>query len=136
MSEISRNQQHYIIMTTLYRVLLEVESSEDKTFTNPTDIIKDLCGGTLYPFVEKVVFESLNHYKEILDLLVPRLRDWRWERLPLLTRSILLMSVAHYKYVEEVDKKVVINIAVELAKKYVDDKQAKFINAILDGVLA
>ncbi len=43
------------------------------------------------------------------------------------------MSYAHYKYVEKVDAKVVINVAVELAKKYIDDKQAKFINAILDN---
>ena len=46
------------------------------------------------------------------------------------------MSYAHYKYIGHVDKSVVINVAVELAKKYIDDKQAKFINGILDsGVL-
>ena len=45
------------------------------------------------------------------------------------------MSYAHFYYVEKVDKKVVINTAVDLAKKYVEEKQAKFINAILDGVL-
>ena len=46
------------------------------------------------------------------------------------------MSYTHYKFIEKVDKKVVINVAVDLAKKYIDDKQAKFINGILDsGVL-
>ena len=46
------------------------------------------------------------------------------------------MSYTHYHYIEKVDKKIVINIAVTLAKKYIDDKQAKFINGILDnGVL-
>ena len=36
---------------------------------------------------------------------------------------------------EKIDKKVVINTAVNLAKKYIEENQAKFINAILDGVL-
>ena len=40
-----------------------------------------------------------------------------------------------YYYVEKVDKRIVINIAVELAKKYVEEKQAKFVNGILNGVL-
>ena len=45
------------------------------------------------------------------------------------------MSYAHFYYVEKVDKRIVIDIAVNLAKKYIDDNQAKFINAILDKVL-
>ena len=45
------------------------------------------------------------------------------------------MSYAHFYYVEKIDKRIVINVAVELAKKYIEEKQAKFINAILDEVL-
>ena len=78
---------------------------------------------------------SLNHYGEIRDVYVPHLTKWKWERLPLLTQSVLLMSYAHFYYVEKIDKKVVINVAVNLAKKYIDEQQAKFINAILDKVL-
>ena len=46
------------------------------------------------------------------------------------------MSYTNFYFIEKTDKAVIINIAVELAKKYIDDKQAKFINGILDkGVL-
>ena len=85
-------------------------------------------------YVKNVVSYSLNKYGEIKDVFSPLLTKWKWERLPLLTQSILLMSYAHSK-VEKTDKKVIINVAVDLAKKYIDEKQAKFINAILDGVL-
>ena len=84
--------------------------------------------------MKNVVSYSLNHYGEIKDAFAPKLVKWKWERLPLLTQAILMMSYAHTK-VEEVDKRVVIDVAVSLAKKYVEPKQAKFINAILDGVL-
>ena len=39
------------------------------------------------------------------------------------------------RYVEKIDKSIVINVAVDLAKKYIEEKQAKFVNAILDEVL-
>ncbi|MBQ6731270.1 MAG: hypothetical protein IJR08_05125, partial [Bacilli bacterium] len=38
-------------------------------------------------------------------------------------------------YVEKIDKRIVINVAVDFAKKYIEEKQAKFVNAILDEVL-
>ena len=45
------------------------------------------------------------------------------------------MYYAHIYFVEKVEKRIVIDIAVNLAKKYIDDKQPRFINGILDGVL-
>lgn len=46
------------------------------------------------------------------------------------------MSYTHFKYIETIDKAIVIDVAVKLAKEYIEEKQAKFINAILDEVLA
>ena len=85
------------------------------------------------PYLKNTVMVSLQKYSEIVKAYIPYLKNWKWERLPLLTQAILLMSYTHFYFIEKVDKKVVINIAVNLAKKYIDDKQAKFINGILDG---
>ena len=134
---ISRNQEHYIIMTVIYDELSDFVYGEGKEFRDARQIIADISGipySENSDYLKNVVAYSLNHYGEIRDVFVPHLNKWKWERLPLLTQSILLMSYAHTK-VEEVDKRVVINIAVDLAKKYVEPKQAKFINAILDEVL-
>ena len=78
---------------------------------------------------------SLKHYGDIKEAYGPYLKDWKWDRLPLLTQAILIMAYSHFYYVEKVDKRIVINVSVDLAKKYIDEKQAKFINAILDKVL-
>ena len=46
------------------------------------------------------------------------------------------MSYAHIHYTDDdVDKSVVIDVAVRLAKKYLDRDDYKFVNAILDNVL-
>ena len=90
----------------------------------------------LPPFVEDMVNVSLLHYGEAVETFSKHLKDWKWERLPLLTQAILLMSYTHFKYIETIDKAIVIDVAVKLAKEYIEEKQAKFINAILDEVLA
>lgn len=137
--EISRNQQHFIIMTVIYNELTDFTFGEGKLVRNALELTASLCEceeNEIDPYVRDTVLTSLKNYSEIRNAYTPYLKAWKWERLPLLTQSILLMSYAHYKYIEKVDKTVIINVAVELAKKYVDDKQAKFINAILDsGVL-
>ena len=135
---LSRNQTHLVIMTVIYNELVDFHYSEDQTFSRDAkELIQDMVGDIPYeeidPYIKNMVLITLQKYGEIVNAYQPYLRNWKWDRLPLLTQAILLMSYTHFYYVEKVDKKVVINIAVDLAKKYIDDKQAGFINAILDG---
>ena len=137
--EISRNQQHYIIMVAIYNELTDFTFGDKQVNRSAEDVISSLCECDIKdvpPYIVDTVMVSLSKYGEIKIAYAPYLKNWKWERLPLLTQAILLMSYSHFYFIEKVDKVVVINTAVELAKKYIDDKQAKFINAILDaGVL-
>ena len=133
--ELSRNQEHFIIMTVIYNELTDFTFGDGKLVRSANEIISSMCSEAS-PFVIDSIMISLQKYGEIKNAYIPYLNKWKWERLPLLTQAILLMSFTHYKYLGPVDKNIVINIAVNLAKKYIDDKQAKFINGLLDsGVL-
>lgn len=137
--DITRNQQHYIIMTVIYNELTDFTFGDQKVFRDARELIVGLCECDIKevdPYIIDTVMVSLQKYGDIKNAFLPYLRNWAWERLPLLTQAILLMSYTHFYFIEKVDKKVVINVAVNLAKKYIDEKQAKFINGILDsGVL-
>ena len=138
MEKISRNQEHYIIMTVIYDELADFVAGKDQPFRDVNEIILEITDIPLVEhsdYVQNTIASILNNYGSIVSAFMPHLRNWKWERLPLLTRAVLLMSYAHFYYVEKVDKRIVINVAVELAKKYIEEKQAKFINAILDEVL-
>ena len=124
-------------MTVIYDELSDFVLGEGKGFRDARQLLADVAEmpySEISPYVKNVVAYSLNNYGAIKDVFTPHLVKWKWERLPLLTQSILLMSYAHSKVTND-DKVVIINIAVNLAKKYIEEKQAKFINAILDGVL-
>ena len=137
--ELSRNQQHYIIMVAIYNELTDFTFGENQINRPAEDVISSLCECDIKdvpPYIVDTVMVSLSKYGLIKQAYIPYLKNWKWERLPLLTQAILLMSYAHFYFIEKVDKVVVINTAIELAKKYIDEKQAKFINGILDsGVL-
>ena len=138
MEKISRNQENFIIMTVIYDELADFTAGSDQPFRDVNEIILEITDIPLKEhsvYVQNCIASVLNHYGEIVNQFLPHLKNWKWERLPLLTRSVLLMSYAHFYYVEKIDKRIVINVAVELAKKYIEEKQAKFINAILDEVL-
>lgn len=136
---LSRNQSHHIIMTVIYNELVDFNYGDKSFVRNASEMLSELCGQPyeeIDPFIKDTVMLSLQKYNEVVNAYIPYLRNWKWERLPLLTQAILLMSYIHFYYIEKVDKKIIINIAVDLAKTYIDDKQAKFINGILDnGVL-
>jgi transcription termination factor NusB len=134
---ISRNQEHFIIMTVIYDELTDFVMGGGKTFRDVRELTEGVSGIPFEmnsSFVQRAITYSLQNYGNIVKQFEPLLKEWSWHRLPLLTQAILIMSYAHSK-VENTDKSVIINVAVELGKKYVEPKQAKFIHGILDGVL-
>ncbi len=136
---VSRNKQHYVIMTVIYDLLDDVVYGNSKEVRNPLSLMSNLLEveneDEIPSFVKDNVYLAMQNYGKIVEAVAPFLHNWKWERLPLLTQAIILKSYAHFYYVEKVDKSIVINVAIELAKEYIDDKQAKFINALLDEVL-
>jgi transcription antitermination protein NusB len=71
---------------------------------------------------------------EIEQELSNALVDWQLHRLPRIDRDILRIAVAEMLYLE-VPRKVAINEAIELAKRYSDDAGYRFINGVLRRVV-
>ena len=136
---LSRNQQNYIIMTAIYMELNDFNYGDKSDPRSSKEIMLGLLEDyelTSIPlFIEDMVNVSLLHYGDAVEAFSKNLKDWKWERLPLLTQAILLMSYTHFYYIEKIDKAIVIDVAVNLAKEYVEEKQGKFVNAILDETL-
>lgn len=60
---------------------------------------------------------------------------WQFSRLSPVDRSILRLAVYQLTSCPEIPPKVIINEAIELAKKYSTDKSGPFVNGVLDAVL-
>lgn len=72
---------------------------------------------------------------EVLDEHIEKyLKNWTLNRLAKVDLAILRLCSYEILFSNEVPNNVAINEAVELAKKYGDDKSPAFINAILDKI--
>lgn len=131
----SRNQQHDIAMGIIYQCLFLEGLNEDYDIV---EVISDTCEipfEDIDIYVRQVVVSAIAHKNEIKEKIKANLRNWRFERLSKVEVAILYLAYSHYVYVGDVDKKVVINVAVEQAKKFLDSNDYKFVNAILENIL-
>ena len=69
------------------------------------------------------------------ELITASTIKWQFSRLSPVDKSILRLAVYQLKLCREIPPKVVINEAIELAKKFSTDKSPGFVNGVLDAVL-
>ncbi len=80
------------------------------------------------------LFEGAVAEAAALDELIERhAKNWRLDRLAAIDRAILRLAI-HELRTAETPPRVVINEAVELAKKFSSEEAAPFINGILDAI--
>jgi len=74
--------------------------------------------------------------KETIETLIEKnlKKDWKMERISKVDLCILKLAIYEIKY-KEIPFKVVINEAVELAKKYGEDNSKVFVNGILASIV-
>ena len=127
---ISRSELREKIMTILYQYEMYNKSNYDYKLD---DVIKENVDISS-EFVNNIVNGVLNNREELDSLANKYLTDWTIDRLDNLGAIILRMSIYEIKYTDTPDI-VVINEAIELAKKYSDDNVKKMINAVLDKII-
>ncbi len=74
------------------------------------------------------------HLERIDTLIRECASNWRIERIALTDRNLLRIAVYEMLYSEEAPDQVVINEAVEIAKRYGTEDSPSFINGVLDAV--
>lgn len=82
-------------------------------------------------FVKDIVYGVITYKSELDSIANSLMKDWTIDRLDKSGASIMRMALYELKYMDTPEV-VVINEAVELAKKYCDDSVKNMINAVLD----
>ncbi len=87
-------------------------------------------------FAERLVSGVLEKKKELDAVVGKYATNWKVSRMPIVDRNILRAGVYELLWMDDVPAKVTVNEAIELAKSFGDDDASKFVNGILDQVLA
>lgn len=86
-------------------------------------------------FITKILKSFAQNYEEINEIITTHLKGYTVERLYKIDLAIIMLAVVELKFVKETPKEVVINEAVELAKKYSTEKSPRFINGVLADIV-
>ncbi|MCA9483181.1 MAG: transcription antitermination factor NusB [Nitrospina sp.] len=94
------------------------------------------CQPDICSFTENLLEQIFDNKKEI-DQLIEKFSDnFTLSRMGIIDRNILRLAVSEILYFKQAPPAVVINEAVEIAKRYGSDESPGFINAVLDKIRA
>lgn len=114
---LNQNKANFIELAEERLILLGDDETIDKTY------------------VEQLALGTIHHIETIDNLIEKNLsKKWALKRLMFIDRAILRVGVYELLFMNAQTKAPVINAYIEIAKKYSDDGQDKFVNAILDKV--
>lgn len=104
----------------------------------PTALLAGIFGCTwdeIDIFAKEIFIKALVNKDTIIATVAPNLVNWEFDRLNRLAQAIFIEAYSEHTYAHLSEKKVVIDAAVKMAKKYLDSKDYRYINAVLDKVL-
>jgi N utilization substance protein B len=102
-------------------------------FSRSPDLAKATDGTR--DFAKRLVSGTLEN-RDALDRIISKQADnWRLSRMPIVDRNILRLALFELLHEPETPRPVVIDEALEIAKRFSTPRSSQFINGILDGVL-
>jgi transcription antitermination factor NusB len=88
-----------------------------------------------FEYAQKLVHGTIDNLEKIDELIRTQADNWRLERMPAVDRNILRLAIYEMMYEKETPKLVVLDEAIELAKKFGSEQSGRFVNGLLDGLL-
>ena len=82
-------------------------------------------------YIREVVYGVAAHGPELDDYIAKYSRNWAFARIPRTAAAIMRVAMYEILYMPEIPAAAAINDAVEISKKYEDEKVVSFINGIL-----
>ena len=108
------------------KALMALEIAEFTTLENTAEV---------QAYTLKIANEFKKHHEEVDAQIKEYSIGWDFDRLIKVDKDIMRIAITELMFVEEVPHKVVVDEAVELAKKYSTEDSSSFINGVLAKVI-
>ncbi len=85
-------------------------------------------------YARRLLLGTLSKLEELDKKLSDRSEHWRLGRMPAVDRNLLRIALYELLHEDETPDAVVIDEAVEIAKKFSTPASGPFVNGVLDGI--
>ncbi|MBE6554289.1 MAG: transcription antitermination factor NusB [Ruminococcaceae bacterium] len=130
MAEMTRKEAREAV----FQLLFETEFRADE---DPREIYaiseenRELCANE---YLKESYFGVLEHREAIDEMIVRHSNGWKPSRISPVSRCVIRLCIYEMCYREDIPRAVSLNEAVELVKKYDEEKMRPFVNGLLNGV--
>lgn len=125
-----RKQARENAFMLIFESVCKIDETAEEIFTKATEI----RGLEYDQYVSDVFFGSYENAQLIDEKMEKHLKGWKKERLSPVSLAVLRLGAYELLFMEDIPSKVTINEAVELSKKFDDEKSYSFVNGVLNAL--
>jgi len=128
----SRRKSRELAMQMLFQADIGKQTPDQvrATFWKSVDAVDPEVRG----FAEELFRSAFDRLEQIDERIAANSRHWRIERMPAVDRNLLRMAVGEMLAFKSTPFPIVINEALEIARRYSAPESINFLNGILDAI--
>ena len=131
-----KKSKRRIVREKVLQILYAYEWNNESLQPFSSEILSDVMDELDKNFAKELIREVLANVDELDKKIIQRVTNWEMNRIALIDKILLRIGICELLHFPDIPPKVSINESIEIAKEYSTAGSAKFINGILDAVLA
>lgn len=131
-----RKSKRRIVREKVLQILYAYEMNKDSHQLLSIEILNEITDASDKNLALELIRKVRENVDDLDDRITHRVNNWEMNRIALIDKILLRMGICEILYFPDIPPKVSINESIEIAKDYSTAGSAKFINGILDAVLA
>ena len=124
-----------VVREKVLQVLYAYEINNENLQALTQTLLAEVEDESLISFGKDLINRVLINKNEFDQKIKERVSNWEMNRIALIDRILLRMTLCEILYFPDIPPKVSINEAIEIAKNFSTAGSGKFINGILDAIL-
>jgi N utilization substance protein B len=125
-----------ILREKVLQILYAYEMNKESLQSVSTEILSDVHDSNDKSFANELVRKVIDHSDDLDKRIISRVTNWEMNRIALIDKILLRIGICELLFFPDIPPKVSINESIEIAKDFSTAGSAKFINGILDAILA
>ena len=125
-----------IVREKVLQLLYAYEMNKDAFEPLSLEIFSEIIDETDREFAQELIRKVLTNIDDLDKKIASRVTNWEMSRIALIDKLLLRIGICEILYFPDIPPKVSINESIEIAKDYSTAGSGKFINGILDAILA
>ena len=132
----TKKSRRRVVREKVLQILYAYEMNNESLQQLSREILSDITDTTDKSFAEELIRQVITNVEDLDNRIIHRVTNWEMNRIALIDKILLRIGICELLYFPDIPPKVSINESIEIAKDYSTSGSAKFINGILDAVLA